>query len=102
MNDRFIEEVEQKVCAPIEAERLRFRSSEKLLRRFRNTAERLLTRGLDSLNQFNEHYNELLVAYRILFADDACASLEYEPPLPGSNQRMDFGSLVFSGKHHNI
>ncbi len=69
----------------------RFNESEKLLSRFTTAVEAVLKYGRSKFRAVDEAHNELCVAAALL--DNSAprfVRLEYEPPLPGSAQSIDF------------
>jgi len=92
----YVAKVEQEFCSRLGADRDRFPSYNKLLRKFREAASRLLERGWPSLSAFDEMHNELCVADGILAkgSDSYCIRLEYEPPLLSCKQSIDFRATM--------
>ncbi len=88
--EAFIQQAEEELCSRLAAEQRRFLSWGQIVSRFRESASRLLERGLDALNQFREAHNELCVAVKILDDKNICTRLDYEPPMENCQQRFDF------------
>jgi len=98
--DSFSQEVEQKICAKLVAERSRFPSVDKLLNRFRRSSIKLLSEGpKKKFREFQENHNELCVALCILRDKEGhrCVKLEYEPPFSKCAKRIDFKATFVEG-----
>lgn len=90
---KFISEIEHQLCSTVEAECSRFPSADKLLKRFRVSAENFLRNKPQARNEFREIHNELCVAVNILASPD-CIKLEYEPLLTNCAKKIDFHATI--------
>jgi len=94
---KFISEIEHQLCSTVEAECSRFPSADKLLKRFRVSAENFLRNKPQARNEFREIHNELCVAVNILASPD-CIKLDYEPLLTNCAKRIDFHATISTAR----
>ncbi len=94
---RFIQKIEQEICAKLLDEKGRFPSVDKLVNRFRESSRRLLAEGPERrFRKLQEDHNELCVAFEIL-KDKGCLKLEYEPSFSTCAKRIDFKKTLAEG-----
>lgn len=76
----------------------RFKGSKKLLKRFVTAIAAVLANGRVAFSGVEETHNELCIASQLLAnPDPRFALLEYEPPLPGCSQSIDFRATTEAG-----
>jgi hypothetical protein len=69
----------------------RLKDGERLLRRFNETIEMVLQKGMASFRAVDEAHNEICVPSSLLSGTKVkVVRLEYEPPLPGCAKTIDF------------
>lgn len=87
----FLRRVDSSICMFLTAERDRFPSVDTLLARYRDAQSSWTTGSIDHTRGLTEVVNEMCVAKWILERDDgACASIEYEPKISGTDKSIDF------------
>lgn len=72
----------------------RFKSYDKLLKRFKRAEKAALEHGLSQFHAVHEAHNELCVAFALLDnREPLFTSLEYEPSLPNCKKTIDFRAI---------
>jgi hypothetical protein len=99
--ESFLADAEHRLCEPLTASRLRFRSCDRLLDRYRACVALLRERGVDAQAQYQTAHNELCIALELLRDrghGSGVSELEYELPSVLTAKRIDFQGTLRSGQ----